>query len=191
MADDNGTTAQPEVAAADVGEKQPGPLKSFFAGGGGGICLVVVGHPLDTIKVSVVGRCVERFYLANNCNTTLELSLSPAALFCCLQLLSFADSIPMACFYISIHVVFNTIPFLCVYQVKLQTMTVEPGKPPPYTGVMDVARKTIAEHGPRGLYAGVMAPLAGQWMTSQSATRTFRVAHTGSRIDIKNTCSLR
>jgi len=33
--------------------KQPGPLKSFLAGGGGGICLVLVGHPLDTIKVRI------------------------------------------------------------------------------------------------------------------------------------------
>lgn len=28
------------------------PLKNFFAGGFGGICLVFAGHPLDTIKVS-------------------------------------------------------------------------------------------------------------------------------------------
>ncbi|XP_053158926.1 mitochondrial carnitine/acylcarnitine carrier protein [Hemicordylus capensis] len=27
------------------------PLKNFFAGGFGGVCLVFVGHPLDTIKV--------------------------------------------------------------------------------------------------------------------------------------------
>lgn len=26
-------------------------LKNFLAGGVGGICLVVAGHPLDTIKV--------------------------------------------------------------------------------------------------------------------------------------------
>lgn len=34
--------------------KQPqpiSPLKNFFAGGFGGVCLVFVGHPLDTIKV--------------------------------------------------------------------------------------------------------------------------------------------
>lgn len=34
--------------------KQPqpiSPLKNFFAGGFGGICLVFAGHPLDTIKV--------------------------------------------------------------------------------------------------------------------------------------------
>ena len=65
-------------------KKQPGLLKSFLAGGGGGICLVVVGHPLDTIKV------------------------------------------------------------------KLQMMKVVPGEPPPYSSVLDVARKTIAEHGPMG-----------------------------------------
>ena len=27
------------------------PVKDFFAGGFGGSCLVIVGHPLDTIKV--------------------------------------------------------------------------------------------------------------------------------------------
>lgn len=27
------------------------PIKSFFAGGVGGACLVVIGHPPDTIKV--------------------------------------------------------------------------------------------------------------------------------------------
>ncbi|XP_060691334.1 protein kinase, cAMP-dependent, regulatory, type II, alpha A isoform X2 [Hemiscyllium ocellatum] len=38
-------------------EKQPGspqvinPVKNFFAGGFGGMCLVFTGHPLDTIKV--------------------------------------------------------------------------------------------------------------------------------------------
>lgn len=37
-------------------EKKPSqapisPVKNFFAGGFGGVCLVFVGHPLDTIKV--------------------------------------------------------------------------------------------------------------------------------------------
>lgn len=35
--------------------KQPqpiSPMKNFFAGGFGGICLVFAGHPLDTIKVN-------------------------------------------------------------------------------------------------------------------------------------------
>lgn len=27
------------------------PLKNFLAGGFGGVCLVFVGHPLDTVKV--------------------------------------------------------------------------------------------------------------------------------------------
>lgn len=29
------------------------PVKSFIAGGFGGMCNVIVGHPLDTIKVSI------------------------------------------------------------------------------------------------------------------------------------------
>ena len=32
-------------------KKQPSSLKNFVAGGVGGICVVLVGHPLDTIKV--------------------------------------------------------------------------------------------------------------------------------------------
>ncbi len=39
-------TAEPHV-------KPPGLLKSFIAGGVGGVCLVSVGHPFDTIKVRV------------------------------------------------------------------------------------------------------------------------------------------
>uniref|UniRef100_A0A8C8AE73 Uncharacterized protein n=1 Tax=Otus sunia TaxID=257818 RepID=A0A8C8AE73_9STRI len=32
------------------------PVKNFFAGGFGGVCLVFVGHPLDTIKVGPAAR---------------------------------------------------------------------------------------------------------------------------------------
>jgi hypothetical protein len=31
-----------------------GPIQYFICGGFGGICTVVVGHPLDTIKVSTI-----------------------------------------------------------------------------------------------------------------------------------------
>lgn len=34
-----------------------------------------------------------------------------------------------------------------------------PGKPPQYTGAMDVVRKVISREGVRGLYAGIQAPL--------------------------------
>ena len=41
-------------SAAAGGKKQarsqPGPVKNLLAGGVGGMCLVVTGHPLDTIK---------------------------------------------------------------------------------------------------------------------------------------------
>lgn len=32
-------------------KKQPSALKNFLAGGVGGACVVLTGHPLDTIKV--------------------------------------------------------------------------------------------------------------------------------------------
>lgn len=35
-------------------QKPISPLKNFFAGGFGGVCLVFAGHPLDTIKVNAV-----------------------------------------------------------------------------------------------------------------------------------------
>lgn len=31
--------------------KKVNPIKDFLAGGVGGACLVITGHPLDTIKV--------------------------------------------------------------------------------------------------------------------------------------------
>ena len=43
------------MAAEDNVEKKSdgkGGLKSFIAGGCGGICVVLSGHPFDTIKVS-------------------------------------------------------------------------------------------------------------------------------------------
>ena len=70
-------------------------LKTTLAGGFGGVCLVLVGHPLDTIKV------------------------------------------------------------------RIQTMTVMPGVPPPYKGTLDCAMKTVRKEGPFALYKGMTAPLVG------------------------------
>lgn len=39
------------MGSQEEGRKGPGPLKDLIAGGAGGVCLVIVGHPLDTIKV--------------------------------------------------------------------------------------------------------------------------------------------
>ena len=39
------------------------PIKSFIAGGVGGACLVVIGHPPDTIKVSL-SICYKKLSIA-------------------------------------------------------------------------------------------------------------------------------
>lgn len=40
-----------EIIEADLKVKKVNPIKDFLAGGVGGACLVLTGHPLDTIKV--------------------------------------------------------------------------------------------------------------------------------------------
>eukprot|EP00124_Ichthyophonus_hoferi_P004315 Ihof_evm1s460 gene=Ihof_evmTU1s460 len=70
-------------------------LKDFIAGGVGGVALVVVGHPLDTVKV------------------------------------------------------------------KMQTMEVKPGIPPPYKGTYDCIQQTVHKDGFKGLYRGMLAPVMG------------------------------
>lgn len=44
-------------------------------------------------------------------------------------------------------------------KVKLQSMKPTPGKPPLYTGAIDVVRKVAAKEGIMGLFAGIQAPL--------------------------------
>lgn len=36
-----------------MSDKQTSPIKYFLSGGFGGVCTVIAGHPLDTIKVIV------------------------------------------------------------------------------------------------------------------------------------------
>jgi len=46
-------------------------------------------------------------------------------------------------------------------KVRLQSMVVEPNKPPPFTGTIDCFRKTVLLEGFSGLYKGALSPLAG------------------------------
>lgn len=50
---------------------------------------------------------------------------------------------------------------LDLIKVRLQTMKVEPGVEPPYTGMVDCAKKIIKADGVTGLYKGMSAPLTG------------------------------
>jgi solute carrier family 25 carnitine/acylcarnitine transporter 20/29 len=45
-----------------VAKKPDSALKSFLSGGVGGICVVLVGHPLDLIKVRVSTLALLRGY---------------------------------------------------------------------------------------------------------------------------------
>lgn len=51
--------AEQELAVVESPKKQTrstSGVKNFFAGGFGGVCCVVSGHPLDTIKVRLYER---------------------------------------------------------------------------------------------------------------------------------------
>lgn len=48
-----------ETTAAKLTLKKVNPIKDFLAGGVGGACLVITGHPLDTIKVSLMKKRIQ------------------------------------------------------------------------------------------------------------------------------------
>ena len=43
--------SEEKTSSASGGRKEPSALKNFLSGGVGGVCTVITGHPLDTIKV--------------------------------------------------------------------------------------------------------------------------------------------
>lgn len=56
--------AEQELAVVESPKKQTrstSGVKNFLAGGFGGVCCVVSGHPLDTIKVDIA----EEMFLSN------------------------------------------------------------------------------------------------------------------------------
>jgi hypothetical protein len=70
-----------EAAAAKRTLKKVNPIKDFLAGGVGGACLVITGHPLDTIKVSLNKKIhsknedlikIQRFDYKRKINQNLE-----------------------------------------------------------------------------------------------------------------------
>lgn len=45
-----------QESAAKKSEQQVSPIKYFLSGGFGGVCTVIAGHPLDTIKVTMTNH---------------------------------------------------------------------------------------------------------------------------------------
>ena len=60
-----------EATTAKVTLKKVNPFKDFLAGGVGGACLVITGHPLDTIKVSFVEQCYSIFNIRLKCQGSI------------------------------------------------------------------------------------------------------------------------
>lgn len=56
-------------------EQKTSPIKYFISGGFGGVCTVLAGHPLDTIKVSVIGN---RLWI---CESKVQLVLLSQSIF--------------------------------------------------------------------------------------------------------------
>jgi len=50
---------------------------------------------------------------------------------------------------------------LDLIKVRIQTMKVVPGKPPPFSGALDCFKQTLVQDGVRGMYRGVGPPLLG------------------------------
>jgi hypothetical protein len=70
-----------DSTAAKMTLKKVNPIKDFIAGGVGGACLVITGHPLDTFKVSldkqdIFYRKIQRFDYKHNQNHNQDKQLS-------------------------------------------------------------------------------------------------------------------
>lgn len=63
------TTSEPTTAKITV--KKVNPIKDFLAGGVGGACLVITGHPLDTIKVSFAKKYYSIFSIRLKCQGSI------------------------------------------------------------------------------------------------------------------------
>lgn len=131
------------------------PIKYFLSGGFGGICTVIAGHPLDTIKVSFQCHCDDVCISVSSLNR-----LPIMKIFLTLLSLSFHRCHDMLLHSLNLfmHKKKNNDRF----QVRLQTMPLPAkGTLPLYSGTYDCARKTVQREGFRGLYKGMSAPIAG------------------------------
>jgi solute carrier family 25 carnitine/acylcarnitine transporter 20/29 len=66
------------TSEAKITLKKVNPIKDFLAGGVGGACLVITGHPLDTIKVSLKKKIsFNNKNLINNSKVRLQTQTKP------------------------------------------------------------------------------------------------------------------
>jgi solute carrier family 25 carnitine/acylcarnitine transporter 20/29 len=64
------------TAATVTPHKPESALKSFISGGVGGVCIILVGHPLDLIKVRMQTGAVQQGVLSMFVNTFKETGIT-------------------------------------------------------------------------------------------------------------------
>ncbi|MCJ1419537.1 carnitine transporter [Xylographa parallela] len=150
-------------------------LRSLAAGGVGGICAVVVGHPFDLVKVrlqtadkgvytgaiDVVRKTVAREGLVRGYDVgkSLVRSFSPATT--ANQQFTIAQ-VSAAGFFSAIPMTLITAPFERV-KVLLQIQgqkQLAPGEKPRYSGGLDVVKQLYKEGGIRSVFRGSVMTLA-------------------------------
>ncbi|KAI5304347.1 carnitine transporter [Ascosphaera pollenicola] len=152
-------------------------VKSFIAGGAGGVCAVVVGHPFDLVKVrlqtaergvysgamDVVRKTIAREGLMRGYDVGKQL----VEAFSDVKTVNGAPSftigqISAAGFFSAIPMTLITAPFERV-KVLLQIQgqkQLAPGEKPKYSGGVDVVRQLYKEGGLRSVFRGSAMTLA-------------------------------
>ncbi|KAI4100889.1 MAG: hypothetical protein L6R37_005204 [Teloschistes peruensis] len=147
-------------------------LRSFAAGGVGGICAVVVGHPFDLVKVRLqtaekgvytvavsfwgfdVGKSLVRtFSSPQNTTTTTTSARDTPFTIAQISLAGFFSAIPMTL----ITAPFERVKVLLQIQGQKQ---LAPGEKPRYAGGVDVVRQLYKEGGIRSVFRGSAMTLA-------------------------------
>ncbi|MBZ3884594.1 Mitochondrial carnitine/acylcarnitine carrier protein [Sciurus carolinensis] len=122
------------------------PLKNFLAGGFGGMCLVFVGHPLDTVKPPVYSGTIDCFQKTLIREGITGLYQGMAALI--------IGVTPMfaVCFF-GFGVMTPGERIKCLLQIQASSGETK------YTGTLDCAKKLYQEIGIQGIYKGTVLTL--------------------------------
>ncbi|CCE33780.1 probable carnitine/acyl carnitine carrier [Claviceps purpurea 20.1] len=145
-------------------------LRALAAGGFGGICAVVVGHPFDLVKVRL--QTAERGVYSSALDVVKKIAVSFWGYDLGKQIVSASSpigpdglsiaQISTAGFLSAVPMTAITAPFervKVILQVQGQK-ALAPGEKPKYSGGLDVVRQLYAQGGLRSVFRGSVATLA-------------------------------